>query len=175
MCIFFFSISLKDTDKCQYSYLANTSFSLSDCAAAMARLLLSMLVLGEYDSTWLYAKGYMWSIIEVSTGIVCTCLPTMRILLKTAFGGAFARIFGMSSGKASHQPSSNTPWSRTKEYYNDIGDVRSVEVFSNAHRTNNVSESHDADWDTNSQRILVTEEVNIELQPVKQKASVNVA
>ncbi|KAJ6125370.1 hypothetical protein N7471_012687 [Penicillium samsonianum] len=151
------------------------ALGLFDCAAAMARLLLSMLVLGEYDSTWLYAKGYMWSIIEVSTGIVCTCLPTMRILLKTAFGGAFARIFGMSSGKASHQPSSNTPWSRTKEYYNDIGDVRSVEVFSNAHRTNNVSESHDADWDTNSQRILVTEEVNIELQPVKQRASVNEA
>ncbi|OQE02352.1 hypothetical protein PENSOL_c002G09869 [Penicillium solitum] len=115
------------------------ALGLFDCAAAMARLLLSMLVLGEYDSTWLYAKGYMWSIIEVSTGIVCTCLPTMRVLLKTAFGGAFAKIFDMSSGKASHQPSSNTPWSRTKEYYNDIGDVRSVEVFSNSDHTNNVS------------------------------------
>ncbi|KAF4768696.1 hypothetical protein N7455_000270 [Penicillium solitum] len=147
------------------------ALGLFDCAAAMARLLLSMLVLGEYDSTWLYAKGYMWSIIEVSTGIVCTCLPTMRVLLKTAFGGAFAKIFDMSSGKASHQPSSNTPWSRTKEYYNDIGDVRSVEVFSNSDHTNNVSEWHGADWDTSSQRILVAEEVNIELQPVKQKTS----
>jgi hypothetical protein len=134
----------------------------------MARLLLSMLVLGEYDTTWLYAKGYMWSIIEVSTGIVCTCLPTMRVLLKTAFGGAFARIVGMYSGKASHQLSSNTPWSRTNEYYNDIGEVRSAEVFSNARRTNNISGSHDADWDASSQRILVTEEVNIELQPGKE-------
>jgi hypothetical protein len=154
--------------------LANTSFSPSDCAAAMARLLLSMLVLGEYDSTWLYAKGYMWSIIEVSTGIVCTCLPTMRVLLKTAFGGAFARMFGMSSGKVSHQPSSGTPWSKTNEYYNDNGEARSVDVFSNAHRTNNVSELHDADWDTSSRRILVTEEVNIELRPVDQR-SVKVA
>jgi hypothetical protein len=133
----------------------------------MARLLLSMLVLGEYDTTWLYAKGYMWSIIEVSTGIVCTCLPTMRVLLKTAFGGVFARIFGMSSGKASHQPSSNMPWSGTNECYNDIGEVRSAKVFSNAHRTNNISDSHDAGWDASSQRILVTEEVNIELQPGK--------
>lgn len=162
---------LKGTDNCQCLCLANTSFPLSDCAAAMARLLLSMLVLGEYDSTWLYAKGYMWSIIEVSTGIVCTCLPTMRVLLKTAFGGAFAKIFDMSSGKASHQPSSNTPWSRTKEYYNDIGDVRSVEVLSSSDHTSNVPEWHGADWDTSSQRILVTEEVNIELQPVKQKTS----
>lgn len=166
-----FFFRFKGKDKCQYLCLANTSFLPSDCAAVMARLLLSMLVLGEYDSTWLYAKGYMWSIIEVSTGIVCTCLPTMRVLLKTAFGGAFAKIFDMSSGKASHQPSSNTPWSRTKEYYNDIGDVRSVEVFSNSDHTNNVSEWHGADWDTSSQRILVAEEVNIELQPVKQKTS----
>ncbi|KAJ5435235.1 hypothetical protein N7491_005830 [Penicillium cf. griseofulvum] len=149
------------------------ALGLFDCAAAMARLLLSMLVLGEYDSTWLYAKGYMWSIIEVSTGIVCTCLPTMRVLLKTAFGGAFARIFGMSSGKASHQPSSNTPWSRTKEYYNNVEEVNTAEVLS-YHRCTNNSELHDADWDTNSQRILVTEEVNIELQPVKQRAPVKV-
>lgn len=140
----------------------------------MARLLLSMLVLGEYDSTWLYAKGYMWSIIEVSTGIVCTCLPTMRVLLKTAFGGAFARIFGMSSGKVSHQPSSSTPWSKTNDYYNDIGQARSVDVSCNTHRTNNVSELHDADWDTGSQRILVTEEVNIELRPVDHRPSVKV-
>ncbi|KAL2698839.1 hypothetical protein AAEP93_010227 [Penicillium crustosum] len=147
------------------------ALGLFDCAAAMARLLLSMLVLGQYDSTWLYAKGYMWSIIEVSTGIVCTCLPTMRVLLKTAFGGALARIFDMSSGKASHQPSNNTPWSRTKENPNDIGDARSMEALSTSDHTNNVSEWHGADWDTSSQRILVTEEVDIELQPVKQKTS----
>ncbi|OQE11917.1 hypothetical protein PENFLA_c069G04186 [Penicillium flavigenum] len=101
------------------------ALGLFDCAAAMARLLLSM-----------------------------------RVLLKTAFGGAFARIFGMSSGKVSHQPSSTTPWSKTNEYYNDIGQARLVDVSSNAHRTNNVSELHDADWDTGSQRILVTEELS---------------
>ncbi|KAJ5383628.1 hypothetical protein N7517_001539 [Penicillium concentricum] len=151
------------------------ALGLFDCAAAMARLLLSMLVLGEYDSTWHYAKGYMWSIIELSTGIVCTCLPTMRVLLKTAFGGAFARIFGMSSGKASHQPSSNTPWSGKKDDYNNtIGEVRSEEDFSNIHCTYKVSELDDGDWETSSQRILVTEEVNIELQPVKQRASLKV-
>jgi hypothetical protein len=134
----------------------------------MARLLLSMLVLGEYDSTWLYAKGYMWSIIEVSIGIVCTCLPTMRILLKTAFGGAFARILGMSSGKASHPPSSNAPWSRTNDHYNDIGEARAADAFSNIRRTNNISSCHDVDWETSSQRILVTDEVSIELQPGKE-------
>ncbi|KAJ5513275.1 hypothetical protein N7463_002827 [Penicillium fimorum] len=150
------------------------ALGLFDCAAAMARLLLSMLVLGEYDSTWQYAKGYMWSIIEISTGIVCTCLPTMRVLLKTAFGGAFARIFGMSSGKASHRPSSNIPWPGKEDYYNNIGEVRSANGFSNPRCTNKVLKLHDGDWDTSSQRILVVEEVNIELQPVKQRPSVKV-
>lgn len=168
----FFFLSHSKVQKCQYSCFANTSLYVSDCAAAIGRLLLSMLVLGEYDSTWLYAKGYMWSIIEVSTGIICTCLPTMRILLKTFFGGAFAGIFGMSSVKASRLPSSNTPWSRTKEYHDEIGG-RSVEVSSNAQHTKNDCESHDAEWDTSSRRILVTEEVNIELQPAKHRASIS--
>lgn len=41
-----------------------------------------MLVLDEKDVTWFYSTGFMWSVIEVSTGILCTCLPTMRILLQ---------------------------------------------------------------------------------------------
>lgn len=139
----------------------------------MARLLLSMLVLGEYDSTWLYAKGYMWSIIEVSTGIVCTCLPTMRVLLKATFGGRFARMFGMSSEKASRQQPSNTPWSKANEYNNEIGEVRAVEASSSRHRADMYADLYDSEWDTGSQRILVTEEVSVELQPVKQTLSVN--
>ncbi|KAJ5164412.1 uncharacterized protein N7500_006242 [Penicillium coprophilum] len=157
---------LKVADDLEF-YLANT-IVFSDCAAAMTRLLLSMLVLGDYDSTWLYAKGYMWSIIEVSTGIVCTCLPTMRVLLKTVFGGALARILGMSSGDASHPPSSSTLWSRNKQYYNDLGGVSPANVCSNPHRSNigSSSKSNDQEWES-WQGIVVTEEVNIELQPVK--------
>lgn len=143
----------------------------SDCAAAIARLILSMLVLGEYDTTWLYAKGYMWSIIEVSTGIVCTCLPTMRIFLKAAFGGRFARLFGLSSGKARQQHPSTTPWSRTDECYNETGETRIIKLSSSGHRTELTdSNSHDPEWDAMSQRILVTNEVNIEMQPVKKTA-----
>ncbi|KGO67090.1 hypothetical protein PITC_019960 [Penicillium italicum] len=144
------------------------SLGLFDCTAAVGRLRLAMLVIGQYDITWLYSNGYMWSIIEISTGIICTCLPTMRVLLKIAFGGAFARIFGTSSVKASHQPSSNTPWSRTKEYYNSIGESRLAEVSSNTHHSKNGSESHGADWDIGSQRILVIDEVNVELHSLKQ-------
>lgn len=127
----------------------------SDCAAAMARLFLSMLVLGQYDSTWLYAPGYMWSIIEVSTGVIGTCLPTMRVLLKTVFGGRFARFFGMSSGRASHLQSRNMPWLRS----GGTGE-NSASAHPSGHRLDGISDSQ---WGVSSQKILVTEEVNIEL------------
>ncbi|OAQ62524.1 hypothetical protein VFPFJ_11421 [Purpureocillium lilacinum] len=55
---------------------------LFDCAAALTRLVTSMLVLDEKDVTWFYSTGFMWSVVEVSTSILCTCLPTMRILLQ---------------------------------------------------------------------------------------------
>ncbi|KAJ6437900.1 cation transporter-like protein [Purpureocillium lavendulum] len=34
-------------------------------------LVTSMLVLDEQDVTWFYSTGFMWSVIEVSTGILC--------------------------------------------------------------------------------------------------------
>ncbi|RMJ21184.1 integral membrane protein [Aspergillus sp. HF37] len=139
------------------------ALGLFDCAAAMARLFLSMLVLGQYDSTWLYAPGYMWSIIEVSTGITCTCLPTMRVLLKVAFGSKMARFFGMSSRKASHQRSSNKPWTRS----GTARDATKARVSSSGHREDDTSDSHDPEWEVSSQQILVTEEVNVQLQPVR--------
>lgn len=108
----------------------------------------------------------MWSIIEVSTGIVCTCLPTMRVILKTAFGAKFAKFLGMSSGKVSHRRSNNTPWSKTSEYYNDIGEVRAAEISTGYHWRGEIM-ADDPEWDAGSQQILVTEEVNVELQPVR--------
>ncbi|KAJ5215694.1 uncharacterized protein N7498_002101 [Penicillium cinerascens] len=148
------------------------ALGLFDCAVAMARLLISMLVLGKYDSTWLYAKGYMWSIIEVSTGIICTCLPTMWVLLKATFGGKFARIFGMSSEKTGRQRPSNTPWSKAKEG-NETGAVIGVKASSSRHCADMFSDLRDPEWDASSRRILVIEEVSVELQPVKQTLSVN--
>lgn len=130
----------------------------SDCAAAIARLLLSMLVLGEYDTTWLYAKGYMWSIIEVSTGIVCTCLPTMRVFLKTVFGGRFASLFGNSSAKESYQQPSTPQWSRNnKDSYNELMDRDIRNEVQSGYKSKRMGSD-------STQQILVTEEVNIELQ-----------
>ena len=135
----------------------------------MARLFLSMLVLGEYDTTWLYSSGFMWSIIEVSTGIVCTCLPTMRVLVKAAFGGRLARLLGMSSGKTSQQYAASTaPWTRNNEYYNEIGNTgRKKGTLAGNQTAVTGSQPHEAEWDANSQQILVTEEVDVEMQPVQ--------
>lgn len=150
--------------RAQLKDLANT-FPSSDCAAAMARLFLSMLVLGQYDSTWLYAPGYMWSIIEVSTGIACTCLPTMRVLLKVVFGSRMARVFGMSSWKASGHRSNNKPWTRG----GTVGEAGVVNFSFSDHRAGDISDSHDPEWEASSRQVLVPEEMNIKLQRVSAK------
>jgi hypothetical protein len=54
---------------------------------------------GEPDKTWYYAKPCMMHIIEVSTGIVCTCLPVMRVSIREAFGGRCCFCFGGRTGK----------------------------------------------------------------------------
>lgn len=141
----------------------------SDCAAAMARLFLSMLVLNKTDITWYYAAGYMWSIIEVSTGILCTCLPTMRVLLKAAFSSRLARALGLSSGKDSRQRSDNQERPRSK---NDE-EVEGARASKSPHYLNgNIFGSQNLDWNGNSrQGIVVCEEINVELQPLEPTGS----
>lgn len=51
----------------------------------------------KQDKTWYYAKPCMMRIIEISTGIVCTCLPTMRISIKEALSST-SLCFGFGSG-----------------------------------------------------------------------------
>lgn len=49
--------------------------------------------------------------------------------------------------------------------------MRNANVSSSGHRTElTLSNSHDLEWEATSQRILVTEEVNVEMQPVKKTA-----
>ena len=30
------------------------------------------------DRAWLAAKGCLWAILEINTGLICACLPTLK-------------------------------------------------------------------------------------------------
>ncbi|OOF93174.1 hypothetical protein ASPCADRAFT_398789 [Aspergillus carbonarius ITEM 5010] len=145
------------------------ALGLFDCGAAVARLFLSMLVLNKTDITWCYAPGFMWSVIEVSTGIVCTCLPTMRVILEAVFRSKIAKALGLSSGHDSGHRSSDTAWPRSINY-NELGDPGRKKGPNHINR--NFPELQDPEWDADSQRgITVYREINVELQPLRAQLS----
>ncbi|KAF7588618.1 hypothetical protein BBP40_005456 [Aspergillus hancockii] len=140
---------------------------LFDCAAALVRLLSSMLVLGNWDVTFDYARGFMWSIIEVSLAIVCTCLPTMRVILKSVFNGNLARVLGFSSMTPKHQSSSKRPWIRGSQY-NEINGPWRVRITAEDHNHSDVTTGlSQEEAAITAPGIRVLEEVKVELQQLK--------
>ncbi|KAJ5569703.1 uncharacterized protein N7459_009133 [Penicillium hispanicum] len=135
---------------------------LFNCAAAFARLMTSMLVLGEYDVTWLDSRAVMWSIIELSTGITCTCLPTMRVVLKTIFTERLGRALGLGSGSGgtSRAKSIHAPW-RSNRYSTIESSIATV-------KASNTSMENSEHLPGVQQGIRVQEEVKVELQPITQ-------
>ncbi|KAJ5233457.1 uncharacterized protein N7469_005223 [Penicillium citrinum] len=77
-----------------------TFFLFRDCSTAIGRVIL-MPEKNERDKPWNYAKSCMMQFIEVSTGIVCTCLPTMRISNKEAVSKGCFAFCGLRSNKTS--------------------------------------------------------------------------
>lgn len=51
---------------------------------------------GANNVTWEYVEFDVWSTIEIATGVVCACLPSLRLLLVRVFpklGGSSARNY----------------------------------------------------------------------------------
>lgn len=120
----------------------------------------SILVLDDYDIMWLDSRAILWSIIELSTGITCTCLPTMRVVFKALVSDRLAKILGLGSGSGgtSRPKSMNPPW-RSNHY---------SAIESNS-ATAKASKSSMQDPESSSgvaEGIRVQEEVKVELQPI---------
>lgn len=91
---------------------------ISDTGAVVARLVLALLTVADPDFTWYDASSYQWSIIEISTGIICSCLPTIRLVLIALVPKFTQRLFAYLSRK-SHQTSSDATWP-VHSTYNEI-------------------------------------------------------
>ncbi|KAJ6443608.1 hypothetical protein O9K51_04787 [Purpureocillium lavendulum] len=81
---------------------------LFDCGAALGRPI-SMLAKQKEDTTWEFASGVKWGIIEICTGIICTCLPAMRTIFSFAWASGFGRTYshGRSAVRSSPRPNTN--------------------------------------------------------------------
>ncbi|KAG9235563.1 hypothetical protein BJ875DRAFT_458794 [Amylocarpus encephaloides] len=112
---------------------------LFDCAAAITRLVTSMLVLGNRDVTWDYVPGFIWSIIEPSVGIMCACLPTIRVILLLIIPESWRSVFSLRSRTASGtklQKTFESDWPRTAAYNEIHGAGKGTTVGSETASTN---------------------------------------
>ncbi|KAF7595552.1 hypothetical protein BBP40_005587 [Aspergillus hancockii] len=140
---------------------------LLDCAAAVVRLLSAMLVLGNWDVTFDYAGGFMWSIIEVSLAIVCTCLPTMRVILKSVFSRNLARALGVSSLTHRRETPSKRSMARESYFQEPQGPWRMRNDAENQYHTDISSGDSQEDGSITGRGIRVFEEIKVELSQVE--------
>ena len=113
-------ISLNPVPDMQCTFLVEVYDELticSDIAAAIARLVLAMFILNSVDITWDYQPGLMWSTIEPSVGIMCCCLPLIRVVVIAVIPESLRTSSSRSSGGNSKM--NNASWPRTATY-NDI-------------------------------------------------------
>ncbi|KAJ5109757.1 hypothetical protein N7532_002402 [Penicillium argentinense] len=150
----------------------------SDIATAIGRVTL-IPDNSDYDKTWEFGRPCMVHIIEISTGIVCTCLPTMRISVQAAVAslrGYFPFICRSRSATPLNGLKGGSPISS-----NDKPEPRNMNIGlenegecwrsggEGCHTEITRARSGERDWerDGNGRRIFVREEVDIEMRVVE--------
>ncbi|KAB8074275.1 hypothetical protein BDV29DRAFT_156755 [Aspergillus leporis] len=99
--------------------------------------------------------------------IVCTCLPTMRVTLKSDFGRNIAQALGFSSLTPNHQSSTKRPWIRASQYNEVYGPWRVRNNAESNHHSDVTTGASQEDGSNPAREIRVLEEVKVELQQIK--------
>ncbi|KAF5009892.1 hypothetical protein FDECE_3919 [Fusarium decemcellulare] len=77
------------------------------------------------NPTWDQWFVAFWSVIEVNVGMICTCLPTLRLILVRLFPNIFGAADSAKYGQEIGQ-STNTHWTRRRDP--DAVDLHSLEM-----------------------------------------------
>lgn len=75
-------------------------FSYSVTIVSMIRLRFLVVFARGNNPTWDQANVINWSNIEINVGIICACLPTIRVMLTRAFPKALETARGGSHSSA---------------------------------------------------------------------------
>lgn len=76
----------------------------STCIVSIFRLHSLYVISRARDITWENPLAAIWSCVEVNTGILCSCLPT----LKAALSRIFPKLFGSVQGSGGSPPGSGS-------------------------------------------------------------------
>lgn len=67
------------------------------------------------NPTWDQWFVAFWSIIEVNVGMICTCLPTLRLILVRLCPNIFGTADSAKYGQEIVNQSMNPPWTRRRD------------------------------------------------------------
>ncbi|KAH8429788.1 uncharacterized protein LDX57_007460 [Aspergillus melleus] len=149
------------------------ALGLFDIVVAIIRMLSLLTAFGHWDVTYDYSHGFMWSIIEVSAGIICTCLPTMFIILRMALSGRLGRMLGISSSTPRRQSTGLRPWNRSEEYDEILSSWMIRDGGVHQHNSDvtagsaTITKTESLEREAGETGIRVLEEVKVELQDLK--------
>lgn len=88
--------------------------ALSTCIAGVLRCYAVKLMTENIDVPWNFGRGFIWSSIEPSLGIIAACLPTLRPLVRYLF----PKIAFTSNNKRSQYKNSEPGLSsKPREFY----------------------------------------------------------
>lgn len=90
----------------------------SEIASALTRLVSAMLLIGSPDPSWDYMTGDIWSLIEPAVGIMCACLPTIRVVFMAIIPASWRSTFSLRSRSSKTATSAHRTgdWPRTATY-----------------------------------------------------------
>ncbi|EWZ28632.1 uncharacterized protein FOBCDRAFT_227717 [Fusarium oxysporum Fo47] len=89
-------------------------FLLGTFVTVVSVIRLQTLVLFAKSSnpTWDYWNVAVWSVIEIHVGMICTCLPTLRLILVRLFTRTFGSVDSVEYKHQTGNQDANTHWSK---------------------------------------------------------------
>ncbi|KAF4633613.1 hypothetical protein G7Y89_g4507 [Cudoniella acicularis] len=140
---------------------------LFDCAAATTRLITSMLSLDSKDPTFDFQPGFIWSIIEPSVGIMCACLPTVRVIIVAVVPKSWRKAFAFTSRTTKPQETENTAWPRSATYNEIHGKKKVMETDSQGSEV--ALELNDLEHPVDLRGITVQKGYKVEIQDISEE------
>ncbi|KAI0007174.1 hypothetical protein F4779DRAFT_523551 [Xylariaceae sp. FL0662B] len=161
-------LGLNMSNKQKAGLLAWFGIGTVTLAAACMRLKSLLSMLTSMDTPWTMAEAMLWLVIESNLIILCGCLPTFRLWLRTVFpqsatkGSYNNKHSGNSAGQAHPLRTFGAGSTRPKHQFDTIADIEFNDHFESKDYKAGVETGKPVDVDAGSEEhILQTRETTV--------------
>ncbi|KAI9882143.1 MAG: hypothetical protein M1823_006113 [Watsoniomyces obsoletus] len=118
--------------------IAVLATGLFACAVSGVRILAFADLAKQFDVTWHTYSPLLWTVVEVNVGIVCSCMPTLKPLLRAHMPGIFGGASTQDSGPSSFLQTPSSGYSKpVKQQPNEVTDPDDMPLYFNGQLLDN--------------------------------------